>query len=211
MQSKPLLIGIAGGSASGKTSVAQAIYQKFAKTNRVYILKQDDYYKDQSDMEMEQRVKTNYDHPMAFDNELMLAQVNDLLARKTIEKPLYDYKEHTRSSEIEIVDPVDVIIIEGLFALENADLRDLYDLKLYVDTDADIRFIRRLLRDVNERGRSYQSVIDQYLKTARPMHIQFVESSKVYADIIIPEGGSNHVAIDLINTKVSSILSENLI
>jgi len=203
---RPLLIGIAGGSASGKTSVSQSIYETFEQSNRVYIFKQDDYYKCQDHLEMEQRVKTNYDHPFAFDNELMIAQVKDLLEKKSIEKPIYDYTQHTRSKEVEHVEPADVIIVEGLFALENAELREMYDLKIFVDTDADIRFIRRLQRDVNERGRSHESVISQYLLTARPMHIQFVEPSKVYADIIIPEGGSNHVAIDLINTKVSSIL-----
>jgi uridine kinase len=211
MKERPLLIGIAGGSASGKTSISQAIYDEFASTNRVFILKQDDYYKDQSHMELADRSKTNYDHPMAFDNDLMLEQVKDLIARKAIKKPTYDYTIHTRSDVVECVEPADVIIVEGLFALENPDLRELYDLKIFVDTDADIRFIRRLERDVQERGRSYESVIKRYLNDARPMHIQFVEPSKVFADIIIPEGGSNKVAIDLINIKVSSILDNTLI
>ncbi|WP_423362960.1 uridine kinase [Mycoplasma sp. P36-A1] len=211
MDNRPLLIGIAGGSASGKTSVSQSIYKQFAKTNRVFILKMDDYYNDQSNLLMEDRIKQNYDHPMAFDNELMIEQVHNLVLRKSINKPTYDYTNHTRSDIVEIVEPADVIIIEGLFALENACLRELYDLKVFVDTDADIRFIRRLKRDVTERGRSYESVINQYMATARPMHNQFVEPSKMYADIIIPEGGSNHVAIDLINTKVSSILTDYLI
>ncbi len=203
---KPLLIGIAGGSASGKTSVATTIFEHFKKTKSVVIIRQDDYYLNQDHMTMEERVKMNYDHPMAFDYELMHVQLKQLIHGETIAKPIYDFKQHTRSKEKETVSPVDVIIIEGLFVLEDESIRSLLDLKLFVDTDADVRFIRRLERDINERGRSIESVIKQYQESVRPMHIQFLEPTKRYADVIIPEGKSNTVAIDLIITKVSSII-----
>lgn len=203
---KPLVIGIAGGTASGKTSVSDAILDYFEKTNSVKIIKQDDYYKSQDHMPMEERIKTNYDHPMAFDNRLMVEQINQLCNGEKILKPTYDYTNHTRAKATEVVEPVEVIILEGLFVLENEEIRDLLDLKLYVDTDADIRFIRRLKRDTMERNRSMESVINQYLDSVRPMHLQFVEPTKRFADVIIPEGGGNVVAIDLIITKISSIL-----
>ncbi|MEG0284055.1 MAG: uridine kinase [Erysipelotrichales bacterium] len=203
---KSLLIGIAGGSASGKTSVAKKVCDYFKVNNSVYILKQDDYYKDQSHLSMDQRIKTNYDHPMAFDTELMVDQITDLVNGKTISKPTYDYTIHTRSEVVEEIVPAEVIIIEGLFALENAAIRDMCDLKIFVDTDSDIRLIRRMMRDINERGRSLESIVTQYQESVRDMHIQFVEPTKRFADIIIPEGGNNEVAIDLIITKISSIL-----
>lgn len=203
---KPLLIGIAGGSASGKSSVAKAIFDHFEKTNSVVIIRQDDYYNNQDHMTMEERVKANYDHPMSFDYELMHVQLKQLLQGETISKPIYDYENHTRSKEKELISPVEVIIIEGLFVLEDESIRRLLDLKLFVDTDSDIRFIRRLERDIKERGRSIESVIKQYQDSVRPMHIQFLEPTKRYADVIIPEGKSNTVAIDLIITKVSSII-----
>lgn len=206
MKRRPLLIGIAGGTASGKTSVACSISEYFQHTKSVYILKMDDYYNDQSHMPMEERVKTNYDHPMAFDNELMVRQIKDLVAGRAILKPVYDYSNHTRSEIEEEIEPVEVIIVEGLFALENPKLREVYDLKVFVDTDADIRLIRRLIRDIKERGRSLDSVVTQYQDSVRDMHIQFIEPTKRFADIIIPEGGTNVVAIDLIITKISSIL-----
>lgn len=203
---KPLLIGIAGGSASGKSSVAKAIFDHFEKTNSVVIIRQDDYYNNQDHMTMEERRKANYDHPMSFDYELMHVQLKQLLQGETISKPIYDYENDTRSKEKELISPVEVIIIEGLFVLEDEAIRKLLDLKLFVDTDSDIRFIRRLERDIKERGRSIESVIKQYQDSVRPMHIQFLEPTKRYADVIIPEGKSNTVAIDLIITKVSSII-----
>ncbi len=203
---KPVIIGIAGGSASGKTSIARKLFEAFDKSNSVIIIKEDDYYKDQSDMSFEERTKTNYDHPFAFDHELMKNQLLDLLKGKTIEKPTYDYTEHNRSSIIDVIEPRDVIIVEGLFVLEEKDIRDLLDIKVYVDTPYDVRFIRRLKRDINERGRDVNSVMDQWLSTVRVMHEQFVEPSKKYADVIIPEGGTNNVAIDLLITKINSIL-----
>ena len=203
---KPILIGIAGGSASGKTTIAQMLYEAFEKTNSVTIIREDDYYKDQSHMEFEERVKTNYDHPLAFDHDLMEKQLRDLMDNKTIEKPKYDFTVHNRSKETEIIEPREVIIIEGLFVLEEKSIRDLLDIKIYVDTPYDVRFIRRMKRDIVERKRELDNIVDQWLKTVRVMHEEFVEPSKKYANIIIPEGGSNNVAIDLLITKINSIL-----
>jgi uridine kinase len=204
--SKPIIIGIAGGSASGKSSISARIKDKYADSKSVLIIKQDDYYKDQSDKPMEERIKTNYDHPFAFDNDLLISNIRDLIDGKEIEKPTYDFVNHTRSSVTETCFPCDVLILEGLFVLENKELRDLLDIKVFVDTAADLRFIRRLLRDVKERGRNMDSVINQYVNTVRVMHESFIEPTKRYADIIIPEGGQNTVAIDLLTTKISSII-----
>ncbi|MEE3486614.1 MAG: uridine kinase [Bulleidia sp.] len=203
---KPIIIGIAGGSASGKTSVSQRIKDEFSDEKSVLILRQDDYYKDQSDMPMEERLKTNYDHPFAFDNDLLIEQIHELMNGQIVEKPTYDFVAHTRSGITEKCWPADVIVLEGLFVLEDEKLRNLLDIKIFVDTPADIRFIRRLVRDVKERGRTLDSVVNQYVNTVRVMHESFIEPSKRYADVIIPEGGENHVAIDLLNTKISSII-----
>lgn len=208
MENKAVIIGIAGGSASGKTSIAQAIYDHFKGNHRVKIIKQDDYYKDQSDKTMEERVKTNYDHPFAFDNELLVSDLKKLKNKQRIEKPVYDYARHTRSDKTEIIEDRDVIILEGIFVLAEEEVRKQCDILIYVDTDSDIRFIRRLRRDVEERARTVDSVCTQYLETVRPMHEQFIEPSKKYAHIIIPEGGTNTVAIDLLITKINSILGD---
>ena len=208
MENKAVIIGIAGGSASGKTSIAQSIYDRFKGSHRVKIIKQDDYYKDQSDKTMEERVKTNYDHPFAFDNDLLVSDLKKLKKKERIEKPTCDYSKHTRSDITEVIEDRDVIILEGIFVLAEEEVRDLCDILIYVDTDADIRFIRRLRRDVEERARTVDSVCNQYLETVRPMHEQFIEPSKKYAHIIIPEGGTNTVAIDLLITKISSILGD---
>jgi uridine kinase len=204
---KPVVIGVTGGSGSGKTSVTKAIYESF-KGHSILILEQDYYYKDQSYLPFEERLKTNYDHPLAFDNDLLIQHVGQLLRYESINKPVYDYSLHTRSNEIIEVGPKDVIILEGILVLEDERLRNLMDIKLYVDTDADLRIIRRLMRDLKERGRSIDSVIDQYVNVVRPMHNQFIEPTKRYADIIIPEGGHNHVAIDLMVTKIKTILEQ---
>jgi uridine kinase len=204
---KPVVIGVAGGSGSGKTSVTKAIYESF-KGHSITMLQQDYYYKDQSDVPFEERLKTNYDHPLAFDNDLLIEHIQKLLRYEPIEKPIYDYALHTRSNEIIEVEPKDVIILEGILVLEDERLRSLMDIKLFVDTDADIRIIRRLSRDIKERGRTLDSVIDQYTNVVRPMHNQFIEPTKRYADVIIPEGGQNHVAIDLMVTKVQTILEQ---
>ncbi|HWI50351.1 MAG TPA: uridine kinase [Rummeliibacillus sp.] len=207
---RPVVIGIAGGSGSGKTSVTHAIHDVF-KEHSVVVIEQDYYYKDQSHLEFEQRLETNYDHPDAFDTELLIEDVKRLLDRQAIEKPVYDYALHTRSKETIHIDPQDVIILEGILVLSDPRLRDLMDIKLFVDTDADLRIIRRILRDINERGRSMDSVIEQYLSVVRPMHNQFIEPTKRYADIIIPEGGQNEVAIDLMVTKIKTILETDSI
>ena len=208
---KPILIGIAGGSASGKSSIAQRLKKEYSLTNSVVIIRQDDYYKDQSHLTMEERVKTNYDHPFAFDNDLLIEHLNQLMNGQTIEKPTYDYTVHNRSNMTETIHPCDVIVLEGLFVLESEKLRELLDMKIFVDTDADIRFIRRMIRDVKERGRSLDSVVTQYTSTVRVMHDLFIEPSKRYANLIIPEGGHNEVAIDLLTTKINSIIQQNMI
>lgn len=207
---KPVVIGVAGGSGSGKTSVTKAIYESF-KGHSITMLQQDYYYKDQSDLPFEERLKTNYDHPLAFDNDLLIEHIEKLLRYETIDKPVYDYSIHTRSKEIIEVEPKDVIILEGILVLEDERLRNLMDIKLFVDTDADIRIIRRMSRDIKERGRTLDSVIEQYTNVVRPMHNQFIEPTKRYADVIIPEGGQNHVAIDLMVTKIQTILEQKSI
>ncbi|CDQ39489.1 MULTISPECIES: uridine kinase [Virgibacillus] len=208
MQDRPVVIGVAGGSGSGKTSVTRSICQRFSDQT-ILVIEQDYYYKDQSHLPFEERLNTNYDHPLAFDNDLLIEHIHALLKGKEINKPVYDYKIHTRSEEVILVQPKDVIILEGILILEDPRLVDLMDIKVYVDTDADLRIIRRLMRDINERGRSLDSVIDQYINNVRPSHLQFIEPTKRYADIIIPEGGQNHVAIDIMATKIEKILFKN--
>ncbi|TFG83428.1 MAG: uridine kinase [Erysipelotrichales bacterium] len=206
-----VIIGIAGGSASGKTSIAKRLKKSFEETNSVLIIRQDDYYKDQSDMPMEERFKTNYDHPFAFDNDLLARHLLLLIQGEIVEKPTYDFLNHTRSDITEIIHPSDVIVLEGLFVLEDENIRRLLDIKIFVDTPADVRFIRRLVRDVRDRGRTLDSVVNQYMNTVRLMHEIFVEPSKRFADVIIPEGGKNEVAIDLLTTKINSIIKENML
>ena len=205
--SQPIIIGVTGGSGSGKTSVSRAIFNNFPD-HSIMMLEQDSYYKDQSHLRFEERLNTNYDHPFAFDTDLLIQHVEQLLNYQAIEKPVYDYVAQTRSTETVIQEPKEVIILEGILILEDRRLRDLMDIKVYVDTDDDIRIIRRIKRDMEERGRTLDSVIEQYLTVVKPMYHQFIEPTKRYADIIVPEGGENHVAIDLINTKVDSILTK---
>jgi uridine kinase len=207
MKRKPVVIGVAGGSGSGKTSVTKAIYDRF-KGHSILMIEQDYYYKDQTHLPFEERLKTNYDHPLAFDNDLLIEHIESLLKYEPIRKPVYDYAMHTRSEDVIEVEPKDVIILEGILILEDERLRNLMDMKLYVDTDADLRIIRRLFRDIKERGRTMDSVIEQYVNVVRPMHNQFIEPTKRYADIIIPEGGHNYVAIDLMVTKIQTILEQ---
>ena len=205
-KSKPIIIGVTGGSGSGKTSVSRAIFNNFPD-HSIMMLEQDSYYKDQSHLSFEERLNTNYDHPFAFDNDLLIQHVGDLLNYKAIEKPVYDYVAQTRSQATIMQEPKEVIILEGILILEDERLRDLMDIKVYVDTDDDLRIIRRIKRDMEERGRTLDSVIEQYLTVVKPMYHQFIEPTKRYADIIVPEGGENHVAIDLITTKVASFLN----
>ena len=202
---KPILIGITGGTGSGKSSIADAIYSSFSN-ECIAMIQQDMYYKDQSHLSMEERIKTNYDHPKAFDNDLLIKHLNDLINGLPIEKPIYDFSCHNRAKETVKVEPRSIIIVEGILVLEDERLRDLLDIKVYVDTDADIRILRRLVRDINERGRTVDSVVNQYLEVVRPMHLQFTEPTKRYADIIVPEGGQNKVAIDILVSKNKDIL-----
>ena len=204
---KPIIIGITGGSGSGKTTIAHEIANQIEANDRIVIMTQDSYYKDNTGLPMSERQKINYDHPNAFDMPLLEAQFNQLLHRKPIEMPTYDFTEHTRSDKTVHINPADIIILEGILVLFNEEIRNLMDIKVYVDTDDDIRFIRRLERDMKERGRSLDSVINQYLTTVKPMYHQFIEPTKRYADIIIPEGGENNVAIDMLTTKVRSVLN----
>ncbi|EST56503.1 uridine/cytidine kinase [Brevibacillus panacihumi W25] len=203
----PVLIGVAGGSGSGKSTVAGELFRQF-QYDRVTMIEQDSYYKDQSHLSLEERVTTNYDHPLAFDNDLLLTHLQELLQGRAIEKPIYDFKVHNRKQERVRVEPQDVIILEGMLILEDERIRNLMDIKVFVDTDADVRIVRRIVRDIEERGRSLESVVNQYLNIVRPMHLQFIEPTKRYADVIIPEGGFNRVALDLLSTKISNILLE---
>jgi len=205
--SRPILIGIAGGTGSGKSTVARAIFESLPEKN-IAIIMQDAYYKDQSSLSFEDRVKTNYDHPLAFDNDLLIEQLKSLLDGKSIYQPQYDFSIHNRIKETVKIEPKDIIILEGIMILEDRRLRELMDIKIFVDTDADVRIIRRIVRDIEERGRTLDAVIKQYLTTVKPAHDQFIEPMKKYADLIIPEGGYNKVAIDIMVSKVRQVISD---
>jgi len=198
---KPLVIGIAGGTGSGKTTVARKIYERLNGIN-VVIIQQDAYYIDLGHLTLEERKKINFDHPSSIDNELLVRQMEQLIDRREIEMPMYSFVDYTRMKETKKVSPQDIIILEGILILEEKMVRDLLDVKIYVDTDEDERFIRRLIRDTKKRGRTMESVIKQYLSVVKPMFLQFVEPSKRYADIVIPQGGLNDVAIDIIVSKI---------
>ncbi|MCS6869270.1 MAG: uridine kinase [Thermus sp.] len=204
--SRPFVIGIAGGSASGKTTLAQALAKALGE--RVALLPMDHYYRDLSHLPFPERLKRNYDHPEAFDLELYLSHAQALLAGKAVEAPLYDFKAYTRSPLTERVLPAPVVILEGILVLYPAELRALMDLKVFVDADADERFIRRLERDVKERGRSLESVVQQYLEKVKPMHLAFVEPSKRHADVILPGGGQNPVALETLKAKALAHLAQ---
>lgn len=202
---RPLLIGIAGGTGSGKTSVTRAILDALPSES-VAVLEHDSYYKDQSHLSFEERLHTNYDHPFAFDTPLLIEHLQLLEGGCSINKPVYSFVQHTRLPESQAVSSRPVVILEGILILEDQRIRDLLDIKVYVDTDADVRIIRRIVRDIQERGRTLESVVDQYLSVVRPMHMQFVEPTKRYADIIIPEGAHNTVAIDILVSKIRHLL-----
>ena len=203
---EPVIIGIAGGTGSGKTTVAKEVLKHFPGAS-VVTIHHDSYYRDRSHLPFEERVSINYDHPDAFENQLMLEQLMALKSGETIQKPLYDYETHTRKPETLTIRPARIVLLEGILVLALSEIREILDIKLYVDTDSDERFIRRLRRDMVRRGPPAEQVIEQYLDTVRPMHLQFVEPSKRYADVIIPEGGKNVVAVDLIVTKLRDILT----
>jgi uridine kinase len=201
---KRMLMGIAGGPGSGKTLVAKSIGEELG--GQIVVLGLDSYYLDRAELPFEERAKINYDHPDAFDYPLLLDHLNCLMNGRAIEMPIYNYAMHTRAHETLPVEPAPIIILEGILVLAIPALREVMNVRVFVDTDADVRFIRRLSRDVKERGRSLQSVVDQYLDVVRLMHLEFVEPSKRYADIIVPEGGYNRVAIDFIVTKLRTLL-----
>lgn len=205
---KTTIIGIAGGTASGKSTLAKKIYDKSSNYGSVALIKIDDYYKVLDHLTLEEREKVNYDHPSSLDIDFFISQLNELKNGKAIEKPIYDFSAHNRSSETIIINPSNVIIVEGILIFAIPELLKMFDMKIFVDTPDDIRFIRRLKRDMEARGRDVESVINQYLTTVRPMHHIFVEPSKQYADIIVPEGGENAVALDIIITKILNLLNE---
>lgn len=201
---KVIVIGIAGGTGSGKSTMIRKIKEEF--NDEITILSHDFYYKEHSSIPFEERKKLNYDHPNAFDTDLMISHIKDLLQWKEIERPVYDFTIHNRVDETVTVKPAKVIIVEGILIFENKELLELFDIKVFIDTDADVRIIRRILRDVRERGRTLDSVVNQYLTTVKLMHEQFVEPSKKYADIIVPEGGYNVVALEMLNERIHALL-----
>ena len=204
MDLHPIIIGIAGGTGSGKSTLANNIKKEFK--NNITMLSHDYYYKNNEHLPFEERVKLNYDHPNAFETDLLIEHLQKLRNGEIIQRPSYSFIEHLREQKTYDVVPKKVIIVEGILIFENKTLRDMMDIKIFVDADSDIRFIRRLLRDVEERGRTLPSVVEQYCNTVKPMHEQFVEPSKKYADIIVPEGGHNKVALNMIVEKIRSII-----
>lgn len=204
MSAKTMIIGVAGGTGSGKTTLAENIARAFG--DRVAVITHDSYYRDQSEKTYEERCKQNYDHPDAFESDLLCEHLDRLIRGESVDIPVYDYTVHNRSDKTRKVEPRNVIILEGILLFSDKHLRDMMDLKIFVDTDADERILRRILRDTKERGRSLDSVVDQYLTTVKPMHEAFVEPYKRYADIIVPGGGSNPAALDMIITRVNKQL-----
>ena len=207
MPKKPIIIGVTGGSGGGKTSVSRAILSNFPD-EKIAMIEHDSYYKDQSHLTFEERIKTNYDHPFAFDTDLMIEHINELIAGRPVDIPIYDYTQHTRSEKTYRQEPQDVFIVEGILVLEDKRLRDLMDIKIFVDADDDDRLMRVMARDIIERGKTVETVIERYTKTVKPMYLQFIEPSKRYADIIIPQGGHNKVAVDIISATIEKSLQK---
>ena len=201
-----IVIGIAGASGSGKTLVSKNIYENLG-SEKVIIMQEDSYYKDLSEIPFDERTGKNFDHPDAFDHLLLQSHLKELVAGKSISHPIYDYKTHSRLKKTKTVGPHRIIVLEGILIMNEPKLRDLMDIKVFIDTEPDICFIRRLKRDIQERARSVDSIINQYMETVRPMYFQFIEPSKRYADIIIPQGGKNVVAIDILTAKIKSLLN----
>ena len=205
--STPLVIGIAGGSGSGKTTVAQTILQRVGP-DRISFLQHDAYYKDLSGLPPAQRAEVNFDHPNSLETELLTQHILQLKNDLSVEIPIYDFSTHSRTPRTFTVQPRSVILVEGILLFTEASLRQLFDVKIFVDTDSDLRFIRRLERDISERGRTTETVVKQYLSTVRPMHLEFVEPSKRYADVVIPEGGFNTAALDMVVARIETMLSK---
>jgi uridine kinase len=204
---RPIVIGVAGGTGSGKTTVANEVLQRVGAEHITYI-PHDAYYRDLSHLPPDQRSQVNFDHPDALETKLLIEHLQELRAGRAVEIPVYDFTTHTRTQQTRRVEPGPVVLVEGILVFSESELRTLFDVRLYVDTDADVRFIRRLRRDIEERGRSVESVCEQYLSTVRPMHLEFVEPSKRYADVIIPEGGFNEVAIEMVAARIRGMLRE---
>ena len=207
MRNRPIIIGVTGGSGGGKTSVSRAILSHFPD-EKIAMIEHDSYYKDQSHLEMSERIKTNYDHPSSMDRDLLIQHLKDLKSGKSVDVPVYSYVEHTRTGETTTFTPKRIVILEGILLLTDERVRQLADISVFVDTPLDICFIRRLQRDMEERGRSLQSVIDQYRATVRPMFLQFIEPSKQYADIVIPRGGKNRIAINMLKAQILHLLNQ---
>jgi uridine kinase len=205
--SRPLIIGICGGTGSGKTTITRRIIEALTETS-IIVLQQDNYYRDYPELSFEERVKVNFDHPDSMDTPLLAEDVRRLRAGQAIERPTYDFANFQRLKGTVRIEPRPAIIVEGILIFESKPLRELMDIKIFVDTDADLRFIRRLVRDLRERGRTMEMVVEQYINTVRPMHMEFVEPSKRYADVIIPEGGYNDVGIDLVIQKIRSLVRQ---
>lgn len=205
---RPVTIGIAGGTGSGKTTVSNAIIKQVGRDKIAY-LAHDSYYKDLRGLPVNQRLATNFDHPDSLDTELLIEHVKQLQNHESIEMPIYDFRLHERIEKTDRVGAKPVILVEGILILAMAPLRDLFDIKIFVDTDADVRLIRRMKRDIEDRGRTAESVMSQYLKTVRPMHLEFVEPSKRYADVIVPEGGHNVIAVSMITDRIKAMMVEN--
>jgi uridine kinase len=203
---KPIVVGVAGGTGAGKTTISRTILERIGPERIAYI-QHDSYYRDLSHLPLEERRLLNFDHPDALEDSLLLAHLESLLAGEAVEVPVYDFERYVRLHETRRVEARPVIILEGILVFANPDLRALMDIKIYVDADADVRLIRRLRRDVAERGRSLDSVLHQYMATVRPMHLEFVEPSKRYADVIVPEGGQNSVALDMITSRLAAMLA----
>ena len=205
--SRPVVLGVAGGSGSGKSTVVREVC-RILGAGVASVLHHDAYYRDQSSLTLEERAEVNFDHPDSLETELMVAHVHRLMDGESVEVPTYDFATHTRSAEVEIVHPTPVVVLDGILVLADGRLRETMDLKVYVDTESDIRLLRRIKRDVMKRGRTVESVIAQYQATVRPMHMEFVEPSKRYADMVVPEGGYNRVAVDLVVNRIRALMAE---
>ncbi len=203
-QPRPITIGVAGGSGSGKTTVARVILDRIGSANIAYV-PHDSYYRDLSDLPRDQRATINFDHPDSLDGDLFIEHIQRLQRYEPIEMPVYDFSTHTRTDQVKVVQPHRIVLVEGILIFAEARLRELFDVRIFVDTDDDVRFIRRLQRDVSERGRTPESVISQWLNTVRPMHLEFVEPSKRYAHIVIPEGGRNAVAMEMVIARIEAL------
>jgi len=205
LKAKPIVFGVAGGTASGKTTVARAVLDAVGASKIAY-LPHDAYYRDRDDLPFEQRARLNYDHPDSLETKLLVRHIKDLIVGVPVNVPVYDFTTHRRTDDTILVEPAPIILVDGILIFTKRKLRDLMDIKIFVDTDSDVRFIRRLERDMHERGRSLDSVVEQYLDTVRPMHLKFVEPSKRYADIIIPGGGHNRVAMEMVVSRLQMLL-----